>query len=196
MATRGKTVVRDGGKRGLLMGGRGAVFNQQDDCPECCCNPTDILVLTCNANRVTDDDYTVKLNGNVVGNVVHVGGWNVNGCNSPGTGIWACTAPSITAANLKNINQTLGSWWGSCQPCIQDNQWTPGTADPDWLLDSNELTLDGTSDEGCGDWGVIEVWSIDAVQKKACRLLLNGQYIGNGGAESLFTGTFYWNPLP
>ena len=30
-----------------------------------CCNATDILVVTCNQNRITDDDYTVKLNGHV-----------------------------------------------------------------------------------------------------------------------------------
>ena len=33
-----------------------------------CCNATDILVVTCNQNRITDDDYTVKLNGHAVGN--------------------------------------------------------------------------------------------------------------------------------
>jgi hypothetical protein len=193
MATRGKTVVREGGKRGLLAGGKGAVFNADDDCPECCCNPTDVLVLTCNANRITDDNYTVKVNGHVVGNVVHVGG--PPGCDSPGTGLWACTDPTVTAANLVNIDETLGSWWGQCQPCIEDNQWTPGTLAPDWLLDNNELVLDGTSDEGCGDWGVIEVWAVDGEKKKACYPLLAGEYTGMG-IMNLFDGWFDWNPLP
>lgn len=45
MATAGKTVVRKGGKRGLLAGGKGAVFNADAECPECCCPPCEPFVL-------------------------------------------------------------------------------------------------------------------------------------------------------
>ena len=193
MATRGKTVVRESGKRGLLAGGKGAIFNSQDDCRECCCNPTDVLIVTCNANRVTDDDYTVELNGHVVGNVAHVGGWP--GCDSPGTGLWACSDPSITPATLTNLNATLGQDY--CQVCVEDDQWTFGSLDPDWLQDSNDLLMTGTSSEGCGDWGVVSVWTVDAAKKKLCRPILQGQYVGwYGTDETMFSGTFEFNPLP
>lgn len=37
MATQGKTVVLESGKRGLLQGGKGAVYDENDACQECCC---------------------------------------------------------------------------------------------------------------------------------------------------------------
>jgi len=36
MSTSGKAVVRASGKRGVLTGGKAAVFNADGDCPECC----------------------------------------------------------------------------------------------------------------------------------------------------------------
>lgn len=37
MATAGKTVVRPGGKRGVLASGKAAVFDSEGQCPACCC---------------------------------------------------------------------------------------------------------------------------------------------------------------
>lgn len=40
MATPGKVVLREGGKRGLPTGGKAAVHNSAGDCPACCgCKP-------------------------------------------------------------------------------------------------------------------------------------------------------------
>ncbi len=157
---------------------------------DCGCRPTDVLVLTCNANRITDDDYTVKVNGHMVGNVVHIGN-STTGCGSPGNGIWACTDPSITPDDL------AAQLWNE-QPCVEDNAWTPGTLDPAWLLDTNTLELTATSDEGCGDWGVVSVYSVDAPNKRICEMIGGGAYTGLSGPPpvSMFSGNFDWNPLP
>jgi hypothetical protein len=41
MSTQGKTVIRENGKRGLLGGGKGAVFVEGGSCRPCCgCDPT------------------------------------------------------------------------------------------------------------------------------------------------------------
>ena len=37
MDTAGKAVVRPGGKRGVLVGGKAAVFDSEGQCPACCC---------------------------------------------------------------------------------------------------------------------------------------------------------------
>ena len=158
-----------------------------------CCNATDILVVTCNQNRITDDDYTVKLNGHVVGTVAHVGDWQT-GCGSPGTGLWACTDPSIVPGVL--INEDVLS--ANCSSCLDDAVWTPGTLNAAWLVASNELIVMATSDEWCGDWGTVAAWAVDAKNKLLCYPLTSGAYVGLNGPLPcvMFDATFDWNPLP
>ena len=158
-----------------------------------CCNATDILVVTCNQNRITDDDYTVKLNGHVVGTVAHVGDWQT-GCGSPGTGLWACTDASIVPGVL--INEDVLS--ANCSACLADAVWTPGTLSAAWLAASNELIVTATSDEWCGDWGTVSAWAVDAKNKLLCYPLTSGAYVGLNGPLPcvMFDGTFDWNPLP
>jgi hypothetical protein len=194
MNTPGARVIRSSGKLGLLSGGQVALFNSSGDCPDCCCNPTDVLIVTCNQNRITDDDYTVKLNGNVVGAVAHIGDTDT-GCVSPGDGLWSCTDPSIVPGVLSNESDMLG---GACSACLEDAAWTMGTLNPAWLAASNELVVTVTSDEGCGDWGTVAAWAVDAKNKKLCYPLTSGAYVGLNGPLPyvMFDGTFDWNPLP
>jgi len=37
MATQGKTVILETGKRGLRQSGKGALYDEDGKCPECCC---------------------------------------------------------------------------------------------------------------------------------------------------------------
>lgn len=198
MTAAGKFVVTSNNKFGVLKDNHFALFNKDDDCPACCCDETDILIVSCNANRITDDDYDVTVNGHAVGSVPHVGDWST-GCVSPGTGIWACTDPTITASNLTNITAAFSRWTGGgydCNVCVTDAAWTVGTLDASWLAASNVVKLDGTSDEGCADWGLVAVWTVDKHKKKLCRRLVYGAYQGGGGVENLFTGNFPWKALP
>ena len=158
-----------------------------------CCNATDILVVTCNQNRITDDDYTVKLNGHVIGGVAHVGD-NTTGCNSPGTGLWACTDASIVPGVLTNEDVLSGN----CSSCLEDAAWTMGDLNMRQLLASNTLVVTAKSDEGCGDWGTVAAWAVDAKNKLLCYPLTSGAYTGLNGPPpcDMFTGDFDWNPLP
>jgi len=55
MPEQGKTVVRETGKRGLRPTGKAGVYDDQGECPECCCQEKVIAqTITNSQNRVWD----------------------------------------------------------------------------------------------------------------------------------------------
>ena len=66
MATAGKCVIRPNGKRGVLDSGKAAVFNGDDECPECCeeeVEPCDVCTTTPAEFEVVIPTHTGKLGG-------------------------------------------------------------------------------------------------------------------------------------
>jgi len=51
MATRGKTVVLESGKRGLLKSGKGAIYDEEDKCKKCCCKIKVLGSFTTNSSN-------------------------------------------------------------------------------------------------------------------------------------------------
>lgn len=172
-------------------------------CP-CCsgtsCTSTDLLIMTCNANRVTDDPYTIYLNGTEICDVPTINTCPP-ACCSPADGAWIVTDSSITPTSITNISMmgSCGGFQGYCQACIDDNVFSCNTTiDVSSLLASNELVLTATANAGCGNWGMVGVWGLyqsSEGQWTVCQTLLCSSYSSLYTSDypfNIFDQTFLW----
>lgn len=179
-------------------------------CPCCGCVSTELLIVTCNANRITDDTYQIILNGHTICSVPSINNctqypppnYGYDGaCCSPADGAWITTNNTITQANITNIdvigNCNGGS--GSCQNCLDDNVFSCNTTfnKHNVLVANNELVLNATSDASCGNWGMVGVFGLAAEganKWKVCNTYICDAYSSSSGVYPIiFDECFPWD---
>lgn len=117
MATTGKLVLREGGKRGLLSGGKAAIFNADGECPSCCggappadCSCCDAATLDVFVTlRVTDGSSYGWCPSVPVGE--YSGSTSINGgCTGPDSAAWSGTITLAGQVWTVELSCSGGSW--------------------------------------------------------------------------------------